>query len=707
MARPKKTTKDKQSPMRDGQMTNEEQMMVRQSAPHPTIEEYANNLALQDELLATEQSLSAPDGSKNGFDVVNARVNTETIRKATETLKKYKSNKANLEKKVIENEQWYKLRHWECLNKQSDEQIKPRSAWLFNCIENKHADAMDNIPEPTILPREANDRPEAKKLTEIIPVVLEQNNFEQVYSDVQRYKLKTGTGVYECTWDFDKLNGLGDISIKKLDLLNVFWQSGVTDIQDSRNLFITEVVDNEALIDEYPQLQGKLGSKTFTVSEYIYDDAVDTTNSSVVIDWFYKKMVNGKKVLHYCKFVNEEILFASENEIEPKYDDNGNVVRPPIAETGWYQHGLYPVVFDPLFQIEGTPCGIGYIDVGKPTQELIDRGDQALMMNMMANSRPRHFIKKDGAVSEEEYADMTKDFIHVDGQLGQDSILPVEGKPLNGIYVSLINNKVEELKEVTGNRDVSNGGTTSGVTSASGIASLQEASSKLSRDSNKQSYRAYSQLVMMCIELIRQFYDVEREFRIVGENGMEQFTAFSNAGIVPQPQAPIDPITGVPTLAGVDVGYRVPIFDIQVSAQKQSPYSKVAQNELALQFYNAGFFEPERSNQALACLEMMDFARKETIMQRIAQNGTFFQQIQQMQQQMLALAQMVDAQNGSNEITNGLLAQFGMQPMSTPNEGVNVKKTAQNENLGGENSEEAKIAQDARKRVAESTSPDR
>lgn len=44
-------------------------------------------------------------------------------------------------------------------------------------------------------------------LTSIIPVILDQNDFEETYSDVQMYKLKTGTGVYGVFWDGQNLMG--------------------------------------------------------------------------------------------------------------------------------------------------------------------------------------------------------------------------------------------------------------------------------------------------------------------------------------------------------------------------------------------------------------------------------------------------------------------------------------------------------------------
>ena len=623
-----------------------------------------------------EEQVNIPDGVIDGFSALAQRIGREQVQEANKTLMKYKEGKANLEKRIVDNEQWYKLRHWECMRDKKDD-VQPTSAWLFNCIANKHADAMDNYPSPNILPREEGDKGEAQMLTSIVPVILEQNDFEEVYSEVSNYKIKSGTGVYGIFWDSSKLNGLGDISIKKIDLINLFWESGISDIQKSKNLFHVELADNDALISQYPQLQGKLGTASLDVTKYVYDDAVDTTNKSVVVDWYYRKNQEGRTVLHYCKYVNDEVLFATEND-EQYYHE------------GWYKHGNYPFVFDTLYSIEGTPTGFGYIDIGKDAQMYIDRGNQAIMKNMLVNAKPRYFIKNDGSVNEEEYADMDRDFVHVDGNLGQDSVLAVSGTGLGGIYVEVINNKIEELKETTGNRDVSTGGA-GGVTAASAIAAMQEAGSKLSRDNNKSAYRAFRKIVVMVIELIRQFYNMERCFRIVGENGAEQFVRYSNAGIQPQEQGGIE--------MGIDMGYRLPLFDVEITAQKQSPYSKMSQNELALQFYNAGLFNPQMADQALACLDMMDFDRKQFIMQRIAQNGGMFQQMLMMQQQMLGMAQHLDALQGSN-MAQMMAQEMGGAATPTP-DGFNPKET---EALGGENKESG-VTKNARKRVAESTSP--
>lgn len=512
-------------------------------------------------------------------------IGPEQVRQAQILLQRYRSGKRNLEQRILEAEQWYRLRHWECMRPAQKREVEPVSGWLFNAIANKHASAMDNIPAPAILPRERGDEEVAKLLSAIVPVVLEHNDFEQVYSDMWDSKLRGGTGAYGVFWDRDAYNGLGEVAIRRVDVLNLYWEPGVGDIQRSKNLFHVSLAHKEDLLAKYPELSGRLDS-ALELPKYHYDEGVDTSDKVAVVDWYYKKSVHGRTVLHFCKFVGDTVLFATENE--PGYD-----------ALGWYDHGLYPFLLDPLFRTEGTPCGFGYIDLGKSAQEYIDRGNQAIMMNLLSNARPRFFLRSDGAVNREEYADLSRDFVTADGNLGADSIRPIEGKGLSEIYVQVINNKVNELKEVTGNRDVSTGGAMGGVTAASAIAALQEAGSRLDRDANKASYRVYRRLIAMVIALIRQFYTVKRCFRVAGEEGMA-FLEFS-AG----------------ELAGAGE------FDISVSAQKASPYSRLSQNELALQFFGAGFFRPEMANQALLCLDMMDFDRKDFVAQAIRRGALY------------------------------------------------------------------------------------
>lgn len=530
------------------------------------------------------------------------RIGTEEVRRAADILRRYHAGKRQLEQRIIDNEQFWKLRHWQQMEETGQggnpADPQPTSGWLVNCILSKHADAMDCYPEPTVLPREPGDREEAGKLTRILPVILKKNGFKRTYSSAWWYKLKSGCAVYGVFWDAGKLNGLGDISIRRMDLLNLFWEPGVTDIQDSPHFFSTELQDREALEERYPQAKGKADRGGWTLSRYLYDDAVDTSGKVLVVDWYYHTRENGRRVLQYCKFVGDTVLYATEND-------------PDMRDRGWYDHGRYPFVFDVLFPEEGTPTGYGYVDLCKSPQKQIDLMNQAILKNTLASATPRFFVRSDGAVNENEYADWTRPFVHTNGNLGSDSIAPIQTAGLDSVYVAILQSKIAEMKETAGNRDVANGGTAGGVTAATAIAALQEAGGKLSRNMIDDGYEAFSDVVTLCIELIRQFYSLPRQFRLLGVMGQEEFVSYDSRGL--QPQAVDD---------GVVSGYRVPEFDLEVSAQDENPYKTMEYNQLALQLFQMGFFRADMADQALRCLELMDFKNKDRLMSSILRGQT-------------------------------------------------------------------------------------
>ena len=165
------------------------------------------------------------------------QIGPEQVRAARVIQNRCREGMANLERRVIEDEQWYRMRHWECMRRGAGSTVEPASGWLFNAIANKHAEAMDNFPRPNVLPREEGDKELAKVLGSILPVILQQEDFEDTYDRVMDDKLKTGTGIYGVFWNPDKLDGLGDISIHRIDVLNLYWESGITDIQQSRHVF--------------------------------------------------------------------------------------------------------------------------------------------------------------------------------------------------------------------------------------------------------------------------------------------------------------------------------------------------------------------------------------------------------------------------------------------------------------------------------------
>ena len=603
-----------------------------------------------------------------------------TPQELTAVLQKYKAGKQSLERRVIAAENWWKLRNRFEEDKRpgasSAGDFRAVSGWLHNVIVSKHADAMEAYPEPVILPREPDDRAEAELLSAVVPCILEQNAFERTWSDAMWQKLKTGTAAYRVGWDPDKLGGLGDISIERVDLLNLFWEPGIADIQRSKFVFCTHLEDNDELEEEFPQLRGRLRGNPFTATRFLYDDAVSLDGKSTVVEAYYRRKRAGRTVLHYVKYVGDTVLYSTEegeedttvgdglcavpqtsrltsgdksahilqstchSETSPQ-TGRGNPRPPspsspegeakytpysptPAPDSGLYAHGRYPFVLDPLFPVEGSPCGYGFVDLCHNNQTAIDLMRSAIIKNTVVGATPRYFQRIDGSVNEEEFADLGRALVHVSGNLGEDSLRQIGFSPLSGVYMDVLNSSIQELRETSGNTETSTGNISSGVTAASAIAALQEASGKGSRDSTRSSYVAYAQIVELCIELIRQFYGLPRSFRIAGRAGAEEYIRFSNAGLCPRPQP---------------FGAALPVFDVKVSAQKRNAYSRLSQNELAMELYRMGIFDEGKEQEALSCLRMMEFDGRDELIGRITASMGLREKLDELQKyKALALA---------------------------------------------------------------------
>lgn len=580
-------------------------------------------------------------------------IGEEQVREAYKTLLDYKQEKANLDARITEDEKYWRLEHWDFMSDKEDKRIKPRSAWLANTILNKHADAMDNYPEANILPRARDDEQAAKVLAKVIPTVLENCEFQATYSDGMWDKMKYGTGVYGVFWNKDLNNGLGDIDIKVIDIPNLFWKGGIKDIQESPNIFYVTMEEGEEAKDKYGiELKGS-ANIPIEAQDIYQSENIDNSGKVAVIDWYYKKVVNfndingirhTETILHYCKFCEGQVIYASENE---------------GLSQGWYSHGKYPFVFDVLYPYKGSLTGFGFIDLVKDDQLFTDKLRQAILENAVANARPRNIIRIDGGINEDELNDLSKPTVHTSGNLGENDFRQLVASPLSGIYETVYLNQIQQMKDTSGNT-ASSQGQVSSVTTASGIASLQEAAGKLSRDTNLGAYRAFKKIVELVIELIREFYDESRSFRIVGDDGQTDYITLGNALVAPQEQG---------MAFGIDLGSRLPVFDIVVKPQKQSAYSRESQNQTALNLYNMGFFAPNNADSALACLDMMDFDEIQKVKDKIKENGTLFDQVMQLQNILMQLTPLVDAQNGTN-----LTAQIMQGQQATMADGQGGKK---------------------------------
>lgn len=584
----------------------------------------------------------------------------DKVSEVLQILHEYKDGKTSVDMKATENQEWWRLRHWNVIHGKTEAgkaKVDVGSAWAVNSILNKHADLMDSFPKANVLAREADDEEEAQILSKILPAIEEHTDAEQVYNTAGYDFLIDGTAITSVLWDPMAHDGMGDIKKTNVDIHNVFWQPGIEDIQQSKYFFDVSVADVNDVKLQYPEIADKIGGgKQGFITEYIHDDNINHQNDIEIINCYYKKLemrpvlINidpqtvakhlvPREILHMAIIIGDQCVFCSEDN--PEYKD------------GFYKHGKYPYVFRKCFPVKDSPCGFSYLDIMKYPQRDIDKLDQAIIKNTMMKAKPRWWVKKNADINKEAFADWDEEIVEVgSGDLGS-AVQQMDVDTIPAIVETHLEAKIDELKEISGNRDFSQGSTASGVTAASAIAALQEAGSKLSRDINKAMYRGSREEYYLEIELIRQFYTEPRTFRVDDGTGRYEYMDYSNVNIAPQ---------DITTPEGIR--HKKSIFDLEVSAEKQSPFSRASQNETAKELYQMGLFAPDNATSALVCLDMMEFEGKEKIKQQIQQNDTFMQQFQQMQQLIIQLSpeaavqmglidpnQIMMAQNANNGVT--------------------------------------------------------
>lgn len=519
----------------------------------------------------------------NGSYIYRGAVEQSFLNEALSAFRQYRADKETVAARIRDDDKFYRDscgRYYDRLNSV----MTCDTPFIFAAIENSRADAIDNYPTVNILERAPEGTKAAEVLTKVVPAQLEISEFKTAYKDNMRRKLKYGTAVYGVFYN----DVTGDIDIKGIDLLDIYVDMHVSDVQESAFLFIAAAVENSSLKEWYPNFAPLFEG----------DAEIDSINGSYrlrdrssVLDCYYKKPDGTVHMMKLCK----DVIIAATEDMEG-------------YERGIYEHGLYPVVFDVLYPAENCPFGYGMIDVGKSTQVEINKLDEAITENIMCSARPRYLSKRSGGINESEFRDVSKNIVHYEGD--PDALKPIDTVPLSESYISHRDRKKEELKEVLANRDFQQGSTTGGVTAASAIETLQQAGEKRSRALINDTYDSYRKIVYMMIELMRQFFAERRVYRIGDERGEEaRFAEFDSSMLYAPPEK-------------VGDGLKKLVFDIDVVPQRESPYSRETVNNTILTFWQNGLFKPEERDAAAIALRAMSFDGKERLISELMRLGT-------------------------------------------------------------------------------------
>lgn len=516
---------------------------------------------------------------------------------------------------------------------------KPRMAtpMITSCIENIKADLMDELPEAVILPDAAGDAPmvTAKVLTKVVEQELDACDWEGEYVKGVQDFLQDGWCVFEAGHDPLENNGLGGAFIHHVMNKNFMADPQTPNLQDGRACFVLDVKPWDWFKQHYPDIYPFMtGDEGLIEADRIESTTEPERAKSLrLIEIWLKEFDASSKTtaVHFVRVAGHQVIEDSKL----------------TYEHGYYEHGMFPFRICTLYPQKGSALGLGICDLFKDTQRYADKLNAILLENALRARTPRLFIQE-GLVDIEDVRDFSREAIEVQGNL-EAAVKWMDTQPLPSYLMNFAQMMQQSIKNEAGSNDQSRGQTAGGVTAASAITALQDMSTKRSRMEARELQRGFKECVRMMIEIMREKDIVPREVVIT---------------VAGQPQ--ILPFDARSLYRGDGKGRKVPIEAlITIKTSRQTRFSRMAHNELVLQFINMF----QQTADPLIMMEALEMDDKEQILDQIrkAQHGGMLalqQQNAQMQAQLQQMSEELSQyQSAMKQIQAGL---GGGEPAGTP-----------------------------------------
>lgn len=454
-------------------------------------------------------------------------------------------------------ERLYRCGHWKDIPMKDPDEPRPATPVIQSTVESIRADLMDQLPEAVI----TADTPENEAAAEALTAVIAENHragrFEREYANLLHDLLVGGYMVMEVGYDAEENNGIGAAFIRHADAHNVLFDPLAADIQDSRAIFKLAPYPAEWFRARYPDKFEQMTSDPVTVvprrDDYLSRGAENETLLLECWEREFDPKAHEFRV-HMVKLAGGIIL------------EDSRTVKPE----GYFAHGRYPFVVTPLFVRKGTALGYGFADLFETQQLYSDKLDQIILKNALMASHNKLLITGASGFDADDLRDWSKE-VHQGDSLGGVTWFPTP--PLPAYIAGFAKSIRESIKEESGATDFSRGETYGGVTAASAIAALQEASGKRARMVARVAHGAFEEAVRLEIEVEREFCAFPRtvrlsDGRLAAFTGNEMFTLTSL-----QNRLPIE-------------------FAVTVKAQRESRFTVAAHNETILSLVRLGMVTP-------------------------------------------------------------------------------------------------------------------
>lgn len=477
------------------------------------------------------------------------------------------------------NERMYRGDHWYDVPVTDPNEPRPVTPVIQSTVECISADLMDQCPEAIITPEKGADNRAARIVEAVIARNHDVSGYPTEYKKLVHDLLVGGYCVQEVGYDPSLNNGLGGAYIRSVDNRSILFDPLCDDMQEGRGVFKFSLRSRQWVEEHYPEKAALIGEDVYAYDQQPMDEILlaDRRDALLLLEYWWKTAPdkNGCSQVHMALLCGGVVL-ADSRKLKPE---------------GYFSHGLYPFILTPLYVRKGSCLGFGIVDLFEKQQRYADKLDQIVLKNAFMASHNKLLVTESSGFDEEDLKDWSKE-VHRGESL--NGVTWFTTPPLPNYIMSYIEKIRTDIKEESGANDSSRGVYHEGITAASAIQALQEASTKRARMATEQLHEGFRQAVRMEIEVEREFNFYRRPVTIV-ENGQSREAVFENELMHYTGGQPVE-------------------FFISVKAAKQNKFSAAAQNELLLQLMQAGALTPKQT------VELMIFDGRDEVLKVMARD---------------------------------------------------------------------------------------
>jgi hypothetical protein len=218
-----------------------------------------------------------------------------------------------------------------------------------------------------------------------------------------------------------------------------------------------------------------------------------------------------------------------------------------------------------------------------PLQQELNRSRSQLIESKNRMSKPQLVAEK-GSVDAKRIT--TEPGQVIEYSLGHNAPQPLPLQNLPSYVTEEINRLYDDMADISGQHEVSNGSTPPGVTAATAISFLQEQDESLIATNYTSIEEAVEKIGTQCLMFVKMYWDEERTVKVVGIDGTFDVQVFKNADIRGN-------------------------TDFRVESGSALPTSRAAKQAFIMDLMKMGFIPPDEG------LEMMEIGGINRIYERI------------------------------------------------------------------------------------------